>query len=135
MAVKRKLITREDIRGINYTDDIEFLLDDINRKGDISGWYFSSWWFDIRHSKETSAAMDAIIWQLLVNNADRFGIRFNDGSQAQLRLKETASFIGEKLNGVWSGIIIKWLRSMKYDGYGIDVCDACGLDSLYLTLK
>ena len=132
---KRKLITKQDIRGIHYTYDIEYLLGDINRPGNIFGWYFSSWWFDIRHDKETNNAMNAIIWQLVVNNIERFGVFFNDGKEAQLRLQETASFIGEKFNGVWSGTIIKWFRSMKYEGYGIDVCDACGLDSLYLKLQ
>ena len=134
MAAKRKLITRKDIQGIQYTPDIEWLLEDINRKGDIFGWYFSSWWFDIRHDRQTVEAMNAIIWQLLINNVERFGVRFNDGKEAQLRLNEAATYIGNKLNGVWSGIIIKWLRSMKYDGYGIDVNDQCGLDALYLKL-
>ena len=135
MATKRKLITRADIRGIRYTTDIEWLLEEINRKGGIFGWHFSSWWFDIRHDKDTSSAMDAIIWRLLVNNVDRFGIRFNNGTEAQLRLRDAATFIGNKLNGVWWETIVRWIRSMAYNGYPLDVCDRCGLDSLYLKLK
>ena len=135
MATKRKLITRADIRGIRYTTDIEWLLEEINRKGDIFGWHFSSWWFDIRHDKDTSSAMDAIIWRLLVNNVDRFGIRFNNGTEAQLRLRDAATFIGDKLNGVWWETIVRWIRSMAYNGYPLDVCDRYGLDSLYLKLE
>ena len=72
--------------------------------------------------------------QLLVNNIDSLGVTFNDGTEAQLDLKKAAEFIGEKLN-TWWGIIVKQFRSMYYDGYKIDVCDACGLNALYLKLK
>lgn len=133
--MKRKLITKADIRGITMTQDIEWLLEEINRKGDIFGWHFSSWWFDIRHDKQTDSAMQAIIWQLIVNNVDRFGTCFNGGAEAQLRLKETATFIGDKLNGVWHKTIVKWLRGMKYDGYDIDVNDRYGLDTLYIKIN
>lgn len=133
--MKRKLITKADIRGITMTQDIEWLLEEINRKGDIFGWHFSSWWFDIRHDKQTNSAMQAIIWQLIVNNIDRFGTCFNGGAEAQLRLKETATFIGDKLNGVWHKTIVKWLRGMKYDGYDIDVNDRYGLDTLYIKIN
>ena len=135
MASKRKLITKADIKGITYTPEIEWILEEINRKGDIFGWHFSSWWFDIRHDKETASAMDAIIWQLLVNNVGSLGFTFNEGTEAQLRLKETATFIGNKLNGVWWETIVKWLRSMQYSGYDVDVCDRCGLDSLYIKFQ
>ena len=133
--MKRKLITKADIRGITMTQDIEWLLEEINRKGDIFGWHFSSWWFDIRHDKQTDSAMQAIIWQLIVNNVDRFGTCFNGGAEAQLRLKETATFIGDKLNGVWHKTIVKWLRGMKYDGYDIDVNDRYGLDTLFSKIN
>lgn len=133
--MKRKLITKADIRGITMTQDIEWLLEEINRKGDIFGWHFSSWWFDIRHDKQTDSAMQAIIWQLIVNNVDRFGTCFNGGAEAQLRLKETATFIGDKLNGVWHKTIVKWLRGMKYDGYDIDVNDRYGLDTLFIKIN
>lgn len=131
---RKKLITKAELKGIRWTHDIEWLLEEINRKGDISGYHFSSWWFDFRHSKEDNSAMDAIIWQLIVNNVEKFGFRFNDKTEAQLRLKETATFIGNKLNGVWWETIVKWLRSMSYDGYGVTVNDQCGLDTLYIKL-
>lgn len=135
MMKKRKLITKSDLKGITYTQDIEDLLWVINRKGNIDGWYFSSWWFDMRHSKETDAAMDAIIWQLLVNNVDSFGFRFNEGTEAQLDLREAATYIGDKLNRVWWGTIVKWLRSMYYSGYGVEVNDRWGLNTVYLKLN
>ena len=132
---KRKLITRSDLKGIRWTQDIEWLLEEINRKGDINGWSFSSWWFDIRHFKEDDMSMDAIIWQLLMNNVDRLGFTFNEGAEAQLRLREAATFIGDKLNGVWWETIVKWFRSMAYSGYDITVNDRYGLDTLFLKLK
>lgn len=135
MGTKRKLITRSDLRGIAYTPDVEWLLGEINRKGTINGWHFSSWWFDIRHTREDQAAMDAIIWQLLVNNIGTLGFTFNGGTEAQLRLRDTATFIGDKLNGVWWETIVKWFRSMAYTGYRIDVNDRFGLDCLYIVLK
>ena len=131
----KKLITKKDVRGMEMTPDVLDLLADINRKGDIRGWYFSSWWFDIRHDGRTAAAMYAIIWQLLINNVDRFGFTFNDGAEAQLRLRDVASFIGDKLNDVWWETIVKCFRSMKYSGYDIDVNDRYGLDTLYIKIK
>lgn len=131
----RKPITKKDLKGLKFDDEINWLLDDINRKGDINGRYFSAWWFDrYRPDKAENKAMAAIIWQLLVNNLDTFGFTFNEGAEAQLDLQQAAEFIGEKLN-TWSGIIVKEFRSMAYLGYGIDVCDACGLNSLYLKLN
>ena len=130
-----KAITKKDIKGIKFNDEINWLLEDINRKGDINGRYFSAWWFDMyRPDKAECKAMGAIIWQLLVNNIDSLGVTFNDGTEAQLDLKKAAEFIGEKLN-TWWGIIVKQFRSMYYDGYKIDVCDSCGLNALYLKLK
>lgn len=134
--MKRKLITKKDLHGITWTDDIEDLLEDINRKGDINGWYFSSWWFDIRHHEDTNNAMDAIIWQLLVNNIERFGFRFNDGREAQLDLHAAATFIGDTLNGVWWQTIVRWLRGMGLKKtYGVTVNDIYGLNTLYMVLK
>ena len=133
--MKHKLITKKDIRGIKYTPDIENLLLTINRKGTIFGWYFSSWWFDMRHSKEEETAMSAIIWQLVLNNVERFGFWFNDKTEAQLDLHKTATFIGDKLNGVWSETIVRWFRGMKYQGWDMDVNDQCGLNTLYVKVK
>lgn len=137
MKTKRKLITKRDLRGIRWTLDVEDLFNDINRKGDINGWHFSSWWFDPWNfrTEGTEKAMDAIIWQLLVNNIDRLGFTFNEGTEAQLRLREAATFIGDKLNGVWWETIVRWFRSMAYSGYDITVNDRYGLDTLYLKLK
>lgn len=131
----RKLITDADVRGIKRTEDVLSLLSDINRKGDINGWAFSSWWFDYRHSKGEEKAMSAVIWQLLVNNIERLGFRFNSGAEAQLRLREAATFVGGKLNGVWWETIVKWLRGMAYSGYGITVNDRYGLDCIFLKIK
>lgn len=131
----KKYITKKELKGIQFNPDITYLLEDINRKGDIFGRYFSSWWFDFHHSKEEEAAMDSIIWALVVNNVSKFGYYFNDGQEAQLDLRAIAEFIGEKLNNVWYQTIIKWFRGMAYSGYKIDVCDACGLNSLYIKLS
>lgn len=132
---KRKAITKKELEGIDFNDDIDMLLNEINRKGDIGGRYFSTWWFDrYRPDKAENKAMAAIIWQLLVNNLDSFGFTFNEGTEAQLDLQQTAEFIGGKLN-TWWGVIVKEFRSMEYLGYGIDVCDACGLNALYLKLN
>lgn len=42
-----KAITKKDLKGIKFNDEINWLLEDINRKGDINGRYFSAWWFDM----------------------------------------------------------------------------------------
>lgn len=132
---KRKAITRKELDGIEFNFDIIMLLNDINRKGDINGRYFSSWWFEIHWPDNNQyKAMAAIIWQLLINNVDSFGFTFNEGMEAQLDLKEAAEFIGEKLNTWWE-TIVKEFRSMEYLGYGIDVCDTYGLNTLYLKFN
>lgn len=131
----KKAITKKDLKGLKFNGEISWLFDMINKKGNINGRYFSSWWFDIYYrSKEETKAMNDIIWTLAVNYAKANGVWFNEGTECQLNLKEVCTYIGDKLN-VWSGTIVKWCRGMKYSGYKIDVCDNFGLNSLYIKIN
>lgn len=127
----KKYITKKEIKGAKINDYVSGLLDDINAPGDINGRYFSCWWFDWRHEKEYIDAMNEIIWGLSLNYAKANGVWFNNGTETELRLSELAEYIAEKLN-VFSCTVICWLKGMKYAHYGIDVCDACGLNSIYI---
>lgn len=131
-TIMAKYITKKELKGIKLTDEINWLLDDINAKGDINGRYFSAWWFDMAaiHSKETNAAMDEIIWGLILNYAKANAVWYNDGTEAQLDLREVSNYVGDKLN-VWQGTIIRWLRGMRPR---LDVCDNFGLNALYIKI-
>lgn len=75
--------------------------------------------------------MNEIIWGLSLNYAKANGVWFNYGTETQLKLNELAEYIAKKLN-VFSYTVIRWLKGMKYSHYGIDVCDACGLNAIYI---
>lgn len=128
-----KYITKKDIKGAKITDAVNWLLMDINAKGDINGRYFSSWWFDYRHSEDDINAMNEIMWGLTLNYAKTNGCWFNNGTETELRLNEVAQYIADKLN-TWTGAVISWLKGMKYNHYGIDVCDNFGLNSIYVKI-
>lgn len=129
-----KYITKKEIKGAKINDYVNDLLNDINAKGDINGRYFSSWWFDIHHNIENNNAMNEIIWGLVLNYAKTNASWFNNKTEAQLRLNEVTEYIANKLN-TWSGIIIRWLKGMQYCKYGVDVCDKCGLNTLFIKIK
>lgn len=129
-----KYITKKEIKGASIDEYVNWLLEDINAKGDINGRYFSSWWFDFRHSADDVKAMNEIIWGLTLNYAKANGVWFNSGTETELILSEVAQYIANKLN-TWSGVIINWMNGMKYSHYGIDVCDNFGLNSLYVKVK
>ena len=130
-----KYITKKEIKGAEITIFVEWLLQDINAKGDINGRYFSSWWFDTAHSAEDTHAMNEIMWGLAVNYAKENGVAwFNNGTEVMMRLDEVAQYIAKKLN-TWSGAVIRWMKGMKYYHYGVDVCDNFGLNSLYLKKR
>lgn len=125
-----KFITKKDLKGITFNQDIEWLLSEINQKGDINGRYFSAWWFDIRHSQEDTKAMSEIIYTLTINWMKEHHSLYNQGVNGSCRLREVAAYVGDKLN-VWNGTVIAWYRSMYHMGYqNVIVDDHCGLDSL-----
>ena len=39
----KKAITKKDLKGLKFDDEISWLFDKINEKGNINGRYFSSW--------------------------------------------------------------------------------------------
>lgn len=128
-----KAITKKDLKGLKFDDEVTRLFDEINEKGGIGGRYFSDWWFDMCHSKAERRAMSDIVWTLVLNYAKATGIWFNDGTECELNLKEVCTYIGNKLN-IWSGTVVSWCKGMKYSGYNIDVCDNFGLNSLYIKV-
>ena len=127
----KKAITKQDVRGIEFDFDVEYLLGEINAKGDINGRNFGEWWFKYNRDAADARAMSKIVWQLTVNNIEKFGFRFNEGTEAQLNLEQVARFVGDKLN-VWWETVVRWYRGMTYSGYNIDVCDRWGLNELYV---
>lgn len=126
-----KYITKKEIKGAEITIFVEWLLQDINAKGDINGRYFSTWWFDYTHSQEDVHAMNEIIYNLALNYAKANGVWFNNETEVMMRLDEVAGYVANKLN-TWSGAVVKWMKGMKYSHYKIDVCDNFGLNSIYL---
>lgn len=126
-----KYITLQELKGIKIDTCVRVLLNDINAKGTIDGRYFSSWWFDYEHRQEEKRAMNDIMFGLALNFAKVHGTWFNNGAEAQVNLSEVASYIAKKLN-TWSFEIVRWLKGMKYSGYGIDVNDALGLDAMFI---
>ena len=131
----KKVIKISDLKGLKITDDIRDLLEVINRKGDICGRYFSSWWFDMYyHPKGEVLAMDSIIFTLVTNYAKANGVWYNNNTECWLKVSEVAGFIAPILN-VWSGTVIKWMRGMYYRGYKLDINTACGLDSIHIKIN
>jgi hypothetical protein len=128
-----KAITKKELKGLKFDDGVTRLFDEINKKGDINGRYFSDWWFDMCHSKAERKAMNDIVWTLALNYARVAGSWFNGGTECELDLREVCTYIGNKLN-VWSGTIVSWCKGMKYSGYKIDVCNNFGLNSLNIKV-
>ena len=130
----KKFVRKSDLKGVKMNSFVASLLDDINAKGDINGRYFSSWWFDLHHDADDVSAMYEILWGLVRNYAKMNGVWYNDGTETQLKLSDVAEYIADKLN-TWSGYIICWLRGMQYARYGVEVCDKCGLNTLYVSVR
>lgn len=129
-VIMAKFLTKKDLKGIKFTQDIEWLLDDINRKGEINGRYFSCWWFDHFYQGADRVAMNEIIYTLIANWIKANGSVFNCGADGACRLSQAAAYVADKLN-VFESTIVKVLRTMYYCGYqNVIVEDHWGLDSL-----